>query len=327
MRLQNNTLSSIVSLLIVLFSAVIVSEAFAASTSSITTTTTTTMLTTPSQSTAFTSLPINNNNNNMLLRRSTTTTNNNNRNSMSSSSSSSYRTGSSGLNLIHNTIPYRGGGRDVIPSSPPSKMSLFTAASGNDATDKCPFTKSLAIFGSVWGSLGVIYILAKAIFRVLPIALEPFQATSSFVLSPIQWSLYAVSCLFFAYAEGYKGFHLKFSPLVVKRSFTLVLGTTQGNNPINYLLAPLFSMGLFSATRKRMIVSWSISIGVAIIVALVKKLSPVPRCILDAGVVVGLSVGSISILYHYLRSMITGTLPNIDPCLPIPKTTTVTKKE
>jgi len=135
-----------------------------------------------------------------------------------------------------------------------------------------------------------------------------------------------MSCLFFAYVEGYKGFHLKFSPLVVKRSFTLVIGTQQGNNPINYLLAPLFSMGLFSATRKRMIVSWSISIGVAIIVALVKKLSPVPRCILDAGVVVGLSVGSISILYHYLRSMITGTLPTIDPCLPIP-TTTATKTE
>merc|ERR1712194_353580 len=135
---------------------------------------------------------------------------------------------------------------------------------------------------------------------------------------------YAISCLFFAYAEGYKGFHLKFSPLVVKRSFTLVLGTKQGNNPINYLLAPLFSMGLFSATKKRMIVSWSISMGVAIIVALVKKLSPVPRCILDAGVVVGLSVGSISILYRNLRSMITGTLPTIDPCLP---TATSTKTE
>merc|ERR1712161_170972 len=157
------------------------------------------------------------------------------------------------------------------------------------------------------------------------IALEPFKKTSSLVLSPIQLSMYVASCFFFAYFEGYKGFHLKFSPLVVKRSFTLVLGTKQGNNPINYLLAPLFIMGLFSATRKRMIVSWSVSIGVAVIVALVKKLSPVPRCILDAGVVVGLSVGSLSILYHYLRSIITGTLPTIDPCLPIP--TTSTKKE
>merc|ERR1712194_379139 len=144
---------------------------------------------------------------------------------------------------------------------------------------------------------------------------------------------YVASCLFFAYVEGYKGFHLKFSPLVVKRSFTLVIGTKQGNNPIIYLLAPLYSMGLFAATKKRMIVSWSISIGVTIIVALVKKLSPVARCILDAGVVVGLSVGSMSILYHYVRSIITGTIPTIDPCLSISTVTatsttaTATRKE
>lgn len=39
--------------------------------------------------------------------------------------------------------------------------------------------------GSLWGSLGVIYILAKAIKRVLPIALEPIQG--DLVLSPVQW--------------------------------------------------------------------------------------------------------------------------------------------
>jgi hypothetical protein len=128
-----------------------------------------------------------------------------------------------------------------------------------------------------------------------------------------------MSCLLFAYVEGYKGFHLKFAPLVVKRSFTLVIGSSQGNNPINYIFAPLYSMGLFSATKKRKIISWSVSIGVAIIVAIVKKLPPTPRCILDAGVVVGLSIGSLSIFYHFVKSMITGKLPDIDPCLPTPK--------
>jgi len=265
-------------------------------------------------------LRTNNNNNNAILR--------------SSSLSSRIESSNSSLDLINNKVPYKGGGHR---STTPSKTtSLFTAASWNhDASDndKSPFTKSMTLFGSMWGSFGVIYILAKAIVRVLPIALEPFKksSTSSLVLSPIQWSLYVTSCLFFAYFEGYKGFHLKFSPLVVRRSFTMVPGTKQGNNPINYLLAPLYSMGLFAATRKRMIVSWSISIGVTIIVALVKKLSPVARCILDAGVVVGLSVGSMSILYCYVRSMITGTLPTIDPCLPIAiatgKTAKATKKE
>ena len=132
-------------------------------------------------------------------------------------------------------------------------------------------------------------------------------------------SIYALNCLFFAYAEGYKGFQLKFAPLVVKRSFTLVIGTKQGNNPLNYLLAPLYSMGLFNATKKRMITSWSVTLGVAAIVALVKRLPPVWRCIMDAGVVVGLSWGTLSILYFYIQSMITGKTPDVDACLPTPK--------
>jgi len=195
-----------------------------------------------------------------------------------------------------------------------SSTSLFASASGQSID--CPFTKTAAVFGSLWGSFGVIYILAKAITRVLPIALEPLYASSSLRLSPVQWSLYALSCIVFAYAEGYKGFHKKFAPLVVKRSFTLVIGTPQGNNPINYLLAPLYSMGLWGATAKRLKVSWGLNLGIVMVVALVKKLPAAPRCILDAGVVVGLTVGSASILYHFLSSLLTGRLPDVDACLP-----------
>jgi hypothetical protein len=143
--------------------------------------------------------------------------------------------------------------------------------------------------------------------------------------------MYALSCLFFAYAEGYKGFHLKFSPLVVKRSFTLVIGTPQGNNPLNYILAPLYSMGLFAATRKRLITSWSVTLGVAAIVAAVKRLPLVSRCIVDAGVIAGLTLGSLSIFYHFVKSVTTGELPKIDPCLPSTtdksKSTTATEKK
>jgi CRISPR/Cas system-associated protein Csm6 len=41
---------------------------------------------------------------------------------------------------------------------------------------KCPATGAATIAASLWGTGGVLYILAKAIVRVLPIALEPFQA-------------------------------------------------------------------------------------------------------------------------------------------------------
>lgn len=149
-------------------------------------------------------------------------------------------------------------------------------------------------------------------FFIIILCIHPLPSPSS----PPYHSLYTLSCLLFAYAEGYKGFHLKFAPLVVKRSFTLLIGTPQGNNPIHYILAPPYSMGLMYATKKRLITSWSVTLGVAAIVGIVKRLSPIPRCIIDAGVIVGLSLGTISILYHYIRSIVTGQLPNVDACLP-----------
>lgn len=114
----------------------------------------------------------------------------------------------------------------------------------------------------------------------------------------------------FAYAEGYKGFQKKFSPLVVKRS----LGVS---GIVNTLLAPVYSMGLIHATKKRLITSWCVTLGVTALVVIVKKLPPIARCILDAGVVVGLTYGSLSILWLYLQHLFGGSaLDNVDPCLP-----------
>jgi len=70
---------------------------------------------------------------------------------------------------------------------------------------------------------------------------------------------------------------------VVKRSFTLVPGEN-GTAWFHYLLAPLYSMGLIHATKKRKIVSWSVTTGVAVIVAAVKRLPYPYRNIVDAGV-------------------------------------------
>lgn len=119
-------------------------------------------------------------------------------------------------------------------------------------------------------------------------------------------------CIWFAYVEGYKGFQLKFSPLVVSRAQTLSL-----SSPIHHLLfAPFYAMGLFHATKKRKIVSWSVSTGVAVIVAAVKKLPYPWRNIVDAGVIVGLTWGSISILSHWIKAVVFGKDLNMDPALP-----------
>ncbi len=75
-------------------------------------------------------------------------------------------------------------------------------------------------------------------------------------------------------------------------------------------------MGLFHATKKRVIVSWSVTLGVAAIVALVKKLPYPWRNIVDAGVVVGLTWGTISIGIQWLQIVLFGKKSTTDPALP-----------
>jgi hypothetical protein len=183
------------------------------------------------------------------------------------------------------------------------------------STNETDGTKSsiLNTMASLWGAGGVVYILAKSIRRILPIALEPF-GDESVPLTPFQLAAYVSMCLWFAYVEGYKGFQLKFSPLVVARAQTL---KPFNGSPIHHILfAPFYSMGLFHATKKRKIVSWSVSIGVGIIVAAVKRLPYPWRNIVDAGVIVGLSWGSLSIMIGWMKAAIIGKDTKMDPALP-----------
>jgi hypothetical protein len=82
------------------------------------------------------------------------------------------------------------------------------------------------------------------------------------------------------------------------------------------VLAPLYSMGLFYASKKRKIISWSVTMGVAVIVAAVKRLPYPWRNIIDAGVVAGLTWGSLSIMILYFKAWIMNKPPTIDPALP-----------
>lgn len=109
--------------------------------------------------------------------------------------------------------------------------------------------------------------------------------------------------------EGYKGFQTKFAPLVVARSQTI-------ETWYHALLAPFYSMGLMHATKKRLTVSWCVTLGVAGIVAAVKKFPYPWRNIVDAGVVAGLTWGSVSILVIWCQSLYQGKSPDIDPALP-----------
>jgi hypothetical protein len=129
-------------------------------------------------------------------------------------------------------------------------------------------------------------------------------------------SAYVVTSLWFAYVEGYRGFQQKLSPLVVKRSFSLIVGQS---HPLHFVLAPYYSLGLFHASKRRMITSWSVTVGIAGIIIAVKQLPYPWRNIIDAGVVAGLTWGSLSMLVFYIMSWVTGSPPDIDAAMPEPK--------
>ena len=160
-----------------------------------------------------------------------------------------------------------------------------------------------------WGVIQVLSILANAIKRVVPVAIQPFVQRD---LEPAQAAVCFIWCAYMLYTEGYKTFQLKFSPLVVKRAF----GLSENLSLLNCLLAGPYCMGLFGATRKRMIVSWSVTLGVFAIVKIVKKLPYPWRAIVDAGVVLGLSYGVVVMCLQTVRAMF-GYIPDVDECLPL----------
>lgn len=161
---------------------------------------------------------------------------------------------------------------------------------------------------STWAILGVSAILGQAIWKLLPLAMEPFQKQD---LSSIQWVMLIIWLAFMGYTEGYRGFQKAFCPRVVSRAWTL-----NSSSPLHHIIfAPLYSMGYFYATKKRKIVSWTLTTAIVGIVLLV-KLFPYPyRQIVDAGVVLGLSYGLCTLLYFYIRAIM-GSKPTANPDLP-----------
>lgn len=147
----------------------------------------------------------------------------------------------------------------------------------------------------IWGIGGVIGILGFAMYRLSHYALEINPAE----LSPLHWLALVVSVVFMAYSEGYKGFYQKFSPRVVRRAS--FLGSRSKFHVL--LLAPLFCMGYFHATRARLIATYALTLMIVGFIILVRYLPQPWRGIVDVGVVVGLGIGIGSICYFVSREL------------------------
>jgi hypothetical protein len=144
---------------------------------------------------------------------------------------------------------------------------------------------------AAWGILGIAAVLLFAVVRLAPIAAQAIAGG----MNLLQWALFVGSVGFMAWSEGYVGFQQRFSPRVAARALYLC----RNRMPVSVLvLAPFFCCGYFCATRRVRFAVWMGTCGIILLVFAVQQLSQPWRGILDAGVVVGLSWGVISLIYN-----------------------------
>ena len=149
--------------------------------------------------------------------------------------------------------------------------------------------------GATWGLVGVIGLLAYAVYRLFWISVDAFEESFNWM----HWLLLIGNTLFMAYSEGYKGFQKSFSPKVASRARDLL------NNPrlLPVLLAPLYCMHFFDSTRRQVITTYALTVMIIVLIIVFHMLDQPWRGILDAGVVVGLSWGIVTILISSAREL------------------------
>lgn len=141
-----------------------------------------------------------------------------------------------------------------------------------------------------WAVLGVVLLIGQALWRLMPFAWEAVSGS----LSTFQWSVCIGWVVVNAYSEGYKGFHKKFSPKVTRRAMNLAKGPSW----LRVVFAAPYSMGLFAADRRTKTVGWAVVLLIVAAILLVRRLDQPWRGIIDAGVVVGLVLGLLSLFVH-----------------------------
>lgn len=167
----------------------------------------------------------------------------------------------------------------------------------------------LRLLGYYWGVLGVIGIIGSAAFKLFPRIVE----LNAYPFAIQHWLVLAIFTPYMAYAEGYKGFYLNLAPRVLARALYL----REAGSPLLALAAPLFCMGYFYATRRRMLTSWIVSLSIVLLVAIVSHIPQPWRGLIDVGVEVGLVVGIAAILWHWLRFEFARIRPQVPPDLPV----------
>lgn len=157
----------------------------------------------------------------------------------------------------------------------------------------------LGLLSWYWGLGGIAALLVVSVVRLATISIDSLS---------VEWSLWhwvvlVVHTAFMAYAEGYRGFQRSFAPRVVARAWHL----REHPTVLNAVAAPLFCMGYFGTTKRRLIGAYMLTIAIVILIILFQSLSQPLRGILDVGVVVGLGWGTASMMAFAVSALRTGS--------------------
>ena len=145
--------------------------------------------------------------------------------------------------------------------------------------------------------LGVVMLLVFAIWRLSPFAYE----LTNWKLSWFQWLVLIAWSAFMIYSEGVRAFGKQFSPRATARAQYLVAQSSLSWQQI--LLAPLFCMSYFHAPKRRVITSYTLTVGIIMIIVLVHFVPQPWRGVIDSGVVLGLAYGTATLLFFALKAL------------------------
>ena len=143
---------------------------------------------------------------------------------------------------------------------------------------------------------GVIAIFSSAIYRLYP----HVQESISYEFSILNWIVLVLYLIVMIVGKGYFALHRGFVPRVINRSELLV----ENGNLLDRLFAPLYCMGFFKAPKKRLIISYSMLLLIITFIASASKISQPWRGIIDLGVVIGLSLGILSLVILGFKKLI-----------------------
>jgi hypothetical protein len=155
----------------------------------------------------------------------------------------------------------------------------------------------LGICGALWGVGGILALLIFAVFRLSHLIVDMW----AYDLNWYHWGSMLLVVVGMAYSEGYRGFQCAFAPRVAARAKYLY----QTPRLLHVCLAPVFCMAYFYTHRRRQIAVIVLTCFILLAVAVLRFFPQPWRGIVDAGVIVGLSWGIVSMVIYTFQAFTT----------------------